>query len=128
MNTKKIENVISMPVEERYDYFIRKVAEFKEVWSIGNENGWALLNDNENRIIVPFWPEKEFALLCCSEQWTNYTPKLIMLNDFMSRWLPGMKNDNRFANVFYTPTNRTGSIVEPDTLLQDINDEEQNYL
>lgn len=128
MNKQKIENIINLPVEERYGYFIRKVAEFEEVWGIYHDNGWAILSDNENRIVVPFWPEEAFAQLCCSEQWEGYTPKLIALPDFIDKWLPGMKKDNRFANIFYIPGTKTGTIISPDILAEDLNEEKKNYL
>jgi len=128
MNTKKIENVIGLPMEERYNYFIRKVAEFEEVWGLYHEDGWAVLSDKDNRTILPFWPEEDFALLCCFEQWKNYTPKLISLDDFINKWLKGMKNDNRFANIFYVQETKIGNIVTPDILIEDLNEEIKNYL
>jgi hypothetical protein len=127
MNTHKIQNVINLNVEQRYDYFIRKVAEYEEVWGL-YENGWALLSDKDKRIIIPFWPEEDFALLCCTEQWANYQPKMISLDDFVNKWLPGMHSDNRYANIFYTPATKIGTVVEPNVLLENLKEEMENYL
>ncbi|WP_228434473.1 DUF2750 domain-containing protein [Chryseobacterium indologenes] len=39
-----------MSENERYEYFIRKVADFEQIWKLSN-NGWTLLgNNDENRI------------------------------------------------------------------------------
>lgn len=34
MRNSKIDNVINLTASERYDYFIRKVADFEEVWGL----------------------------------------------------------------------------------------------
>jgi len=59
---KKIENILRMSEDERYNYFIRKVADFEELWGL-NDDGWALLGDNDDNRIFPVWPEKEFAVI-----------------------------------------------------------------
>jgi len=127
MNKKKLENVIALPVQERYAYFVRKVTDFEEVWALSHEAGFATLSDDKG-IVVPFWPEEEFALLCCSDQWEKYTPKLISLDDFMHKWLPGMEKDGRKVNVFYLPDTGPGNIIGPLDLLKDLKEELQNYL
>jgi hypothetical protein len=98
------------------------------VWGLFHEDGWALLCDSDKRVIVPFWPEQEFASLCCSEQWVAYKPKMIPLSDFKNKWLPGMQKENRLVNVFYTTATKMGSIVKPDIVLKDLEQEIQNYL
>jgi Protein of unknown function (DUF2750) len=127
MNQKKIESVIKLPINERYDYFVRKVAEFDEVWGLFDTNGWAIMTDNEKRVVVPFWPEEEFAKICCTDQWSSYLPKMIPLSAFVEKWLPGMKQDNRVVNIFYTPESKDGSIIDPDVLLNDLKDELAKY-
>lgn len=116
-----------MGPEYRYNYFVGKVAETEEIWGLWNKDGWATLGDNENRIVVPFWPEKEFALLCCTGEWSAYEPKSISLYDLMEKWLPGMQKDERLASVFLVPENKTGSIIAPAILLEDLNDEARKY-
>ena len=46
MNEKEVENVISLPAEGRYEYFIKRVADWEVVWSLGNEDGWVLAGDD----------------------------------------------------------------------------------
>jgi len=128
MNERKIENLLNLSDEERYDYFVRKVAEYDEVWSLYHEKGWAVLSDNASRVIVPFWPEEEFASICCSSQWDGYSARKINLKDFMEKWLPGMEKDNRYVNVFYSPKTKFGLVIKPADLLQDLKQECENYL
>jgi hypothetical protein len=120
MNKNKIENVIMLSLEDRYSYFVQKVTDFEEVWGIYHDNGWAVMSDNNSNMVIPFWPEEEFALLCCTEQWEGYVPKAISLNDFMNKWLPGMEKDHRMVNVFLTADEKQGVIIRPLELLKDL--------
>lgn len=122
---KKIENILKMSESERYDYFVRKVADFEQLWGLNN-NGWALLGDDKGNRILPIWPEKEFAQLCAVDQWKSYSPEVIELNNFLEKWIPGMLNDKTMLNVFLTP-NSKGTVVSPDQLDEDLQDELEQY-
>jgi hypothetical protein len=121
---EKLTNVINLPAPERYSYFIRKVADFEEVWGL-YDNGWALLENDGNRVIA-FWPELEFAELCAVETWKNYTPKKINLEEFLEKWLTGMKKDGTEAAIFYTPQEK-GIVVSAQQLFDDLNEEVTQY-
>jgi len=125
INDHKIANVINMDSEDRYLYFIRKITDFEEVWGLYNE-GWATATNDENQQIVLFWPEKQFANLCAQNILSNYEARNINLTQFMEKWLPGMKKDNTFAGIFYTPKGK-GIVLEPDQVLMDINEELKQY-
>lgn len=122
---KKIENVVKLSDEDRYDYFIRKVADFEELWGLHN-NGWALLGDDLNNQILPFWPEKEFAELCAVGQWAEYKAKSINLDSFLEKWVSGMEKDKMLVNIFRTPRSK-GKTVSPRELGNDIEEELEQY-
>jgi Protein of unknown function (DUF2750) len=121
---KKLTNVINFPAPERYSYFIRKAADFEEVWGL-YDNGWALLESKGNRILA-FWPECEFAELCAIDTWQSYTPKKITLEDFTDKWLEGMRKDGTEAAIFYTPEEK-GIVVSAQQLLDDLSKELAQY-
>lgn len=125
INKSKVNNVINSSAEERYSYFIRKVADFEEVWGLYNE-GWAMLEDNKEQNIIPFWPEEAFAQLCAEGVWESYQPKPIELNNFIEKWLPGMEKDGKSAGIFYNPEGK-GIVVQPDKLLGAIQEELEQY-
>ncbi|MGE8533918.1 DUF2750 domain-containing protein [Chryseobacterium sp. 22543] len=114
-----------MSEDERYNYFIRKVADFEELWGL-NDDGWALLGDNDDNRIFPVWPEKEFAVLCAVDQWKNYKPEVITLDNFIEKWIPGMTNDKTLVNVFLTP-NAKGTVTSPKDLLDYLQEELEQY-
>lgn len=122
---KKRNNILALSENERYEYFIRKVVDFEEVWGLYND-GWALLGDDSGTQVFPFWPEKEFAELCSDDLWKGYTPKPIKLELFLEKWIPGMEKDNLIINIFHTPKSK-GKIVKPIELRDDLLHELENY-
>lgn len=52
---KEAENVLKLDNRKKYEYFIKKVADFEEVWSLRDEDGWATLG-TEDKVFFPIWP------------------------------------------------------------------------
>jgi Protein of unknown function (DUF2750) len=125
MDIKKLENILDLSAQERYLYFIRKVADSEKVWGLYDE-GWALLADDDNNEVLPFWPESEFAQICAIDKWSNYKPKSIDIYSFVDKWLTGMRKDNKKAGVFYNPQGK-GLIIEPEKLRNDLKEELKQY-
>lgn len=125
MKTKEIDTIINLPANKRYEYFVKKVADFEEVWGLYN-NGWATAEDDQGNIVIPFWPNKEFADLCVVENWVGYTAKSIRIGDFIEKWLPGMQRDNRLAAIFYTIKD-SGVVVDLKKLKIDLQMELDKY-
>lgn len=123
VNDKEFENVIKLPATERYGYFVRHVADWEEVWALKTANGFVLLADDDGRQLVPVWPHKRFAEACAK---AGAEVVAIALDQWMEKWLPGMKNDGRAAAVFPTPEGR-GPIVDPDDLQKDLKAECEMY-
>ncbi|CAA7196727.1 DUF2750 domain-containing protein [Chryseobacterium potabilaquae] len=122
---KKIANILKMTEDERYDYFIRKVTDFEEIWGL-SDDGWALLGDDNGNQILPLWPEKEFAKLCAIDQWKDYKPESIELDNFIEKWIPGMINDKTLVNIFLTPDAK-GTVINPNDLYSDLQEELEQY-
>ncbi|WP_296150619.1 DUF2750 domain-containing protein [uncultured Flavobacterium sp.] len=121
---KKVDNIVKLSSLERYKYFIRKVADFETVWGLYSD-GWAMASDNNSNSIV-FWPEKIFAEKCIDNQWENYKPKSINIDDYLNKWIPGMEKDNLNAIIFYTAEDK-GIVVSPSDLKKDIVEELGDY-
>lgn len=126
INKKKVENILSLPNQDRYDYFIRKAADFEEVWSLYNE-GWALLDDSNGNELIPFWPEEVFANLCATDQWQSYKPRSIDMESFLTKWLPGMEKDGKNVSIFYLSKDNKGIITIPKDLIIDLQKELEQY-
>ena len=124
MNINEYNSVIMIPAEKRYEYFIKKVVDYEEVWGLYDE-GWATTEDGKNRILIPLWPKKEFAEACAIDEWESYSATSIELEEFINDWLPGMKKDCNLASIFWN--NIDSAVVEIDVIKRDIENELEKY-
>jgi hypothetical protein len=124
MNQKEFASVIKQPPSVRYSYFIKKVADYEEVWSL-YDHGWATARDDEGNMLIPFFPKKEYAEYCAVSEWKNFKAEPIDLYEFIDKWLVGMREDRVRPSIF--PTNEDAVLVEIDVLLRDLNNELENY-
>ena len=126
MHDKEFDSVISLPGKHRYAYFIKKLADWEEVWSLWSEDGWVLAGDNQGHELVPVWPHERFASACISDDWAGCVPKVIPLRVWMDRWIPGMIRDRRLVSVFRTPSGES-VLVSPERLIEDLEKEISLY-
>jgi hypothetical protein len=126
VNEKEFNSVISLPGDKRYLHFIKVVADTTELWMIGDENGIATYSDNENKVIIPVWPHEIYAKACCVDEFANYTPESISLNDWIEDWLSEMEEVGQLIAVFPTPHNK-GIVVDVDRFTTDMEDELEKY-
>lgn len=122
MGNNRINNIINLSAAGRYDYFIRKVSDFEEVWGLKDKDGWALMGNNEQELF-PIWSEKEFAELC---KWDNYQPTPIPLNDFIEKLLSKLEKDNVMLAVFPLAKGK-GIICKAQDIKSDIEQECEQY-
>ncbi|TYS17753.1 DUF2750 domain-containing protein [Rossellomorea vietnamensis] len=124
MDKKEFDSVSRLPAAVRYEYFIKKVADHEEVWGLYNE-GWATAHDEEGKVLIPFFPRREFAESCAKDKWTGYHAKSVELDDFVDKWLAGMKEKGIRPSIF--PVEEDTAVVEIEVLLNDLEAELENY-
>ncbi|WP_257218229.1 DUF2750 domain-containing protein [Janthinobacterium sp. BJB304] len=124
MHPEKFKHVMGLPSAERHGYFVRKVADTQEVWGLYHD-GWATAQADA-KVAIPFWPEAAYAQACASGEWEHFQPRAIALDDFLSKWLPGMAGNGQLASVFPVPQGRA-SIAAPDDLRRDLQHEAEQY-
>jgi hypothetical protein len=93
MHPDKIKNILALSAEDRYGYFIRNVADFEEVWLIKHNDKFVMLGDKAEQLVIPVWPEKEFAELLLTKEWETYIVEKMDLSDFMI-WLDKLNQEN----------------------------------
>jgi hypothetical protein len=106
LHPKQIESVLRLSGQERYEYFLKIVADKEEAWGLYSE-GWALAkSDNDNGLIFPIWPAPDYAILCAVDNWANYEPKSIDIDDLLDGLLPSLHERKTELSVFPTPLGR----------------------
>jgi|EndMetStandDraft_4_1072995.scaffolds.fasta_scaffold263919_1 hypothetical protein len=125
INPKQMEAVLALPGAQRFEHFIKVVADWQEVWGL-YQDGWALAAADDGRTVFPLWPAKEYAQLCAESEWQGHAPRSISLDEFTDVLLPKLKADGVLAGVFYTPSSK-GVTPSPDELKAALDAELQKY-
>lgn len=97
----QIEAILKLSAPKRYSHFIKKVVGWKKAWGL-YDDGWAMSETNEGEAVLPLWPEKEYAQLCVSGEWSSYQPKAIRIDDIFEEVIPTLKENDILPGIFYT--------------------------
>lgn len=123
-SNQEIENILKSDNAKKYEYFIKKTADYEEVWSLKDEEGWASLEKDE-QVFFPVWAKKEYADLCVSDEWAGYQSEAIDIYEFIEDWISGLKSDGIRITVMWSEG--AGIDVEWDRLADDMENELDNY-
>lgn len=127
VNDLEYVNVIKLAPEKRYEYFVKKVCDWEEIWSLKDEKGWCQMGSPDGHECVPIWPAQRYAQALCINEWKDCSAVSISLEKWIQSWIPGMEKDRRCVAVFPTPEMQ-GIIRKPDELLADLKKELENYM
>lgn len=125
-NPKQYEAVIGLPADQRYQHFIGRVADWEEMWSLKNADGWVGLANDEGQECIPLWPHPDYAAALATGDWADCSPVRIGLDAFLNRWVEGMNEDSVHVAVFPNLDER-GVVVPPDRLKSDLEAELEKF-
>ena len=120
-NTKKMQNVLSLPGPKRYSHFVKVAADQRKVWGL-YAGGWALGATSAGVQAFPLWPAREYAELCAKADWSGYEPKAIELDTLIEVLIPKLKESSTILGIFPTPSEK-GITPEFDQLVADLRSE-----
>ena len=126
MNKQQFDQVLSLPVIERYKHFVARVADWQEVWTLKAPDGFVRFADDAGQQCVPVWPHPDYATALATESWSNCRPESLDITSFVEKWIPGMIKDKVMVVVFPTPKQK-GIVVEPGKLQTDLSEELKQY-
>ena len=78
---------------------------------------------SENSVVMPFWSVESEAKRACTDDWSDYQPNPIRIDDFIDAWLHGLEEDNTLVGINWDET-LEGVEIEPVILIDDLLDEE----
>jgi hypothetical protein len=114
----------SIIVKQRYERFIKKVCETEIVYGLKNTEGFATSESNDfedengaSLELICFWSEKSLAQFCVKEEWSEYIPNEISLENFIENWCIGMFNDGLIIGINFDQ-NLFGFEIEPLELIK----------
>lgn|SRR5690606_29136281 len=115
---------LSDDIDETLDQFIVETIEHGCVWGLQGPEGWALCASEkyENSDVMPLWSREQFAQIHCQEDWKDYVPVPIELEEFLEDWLPGMHEDVLLVGINWN-ADLEGEEMEPLDLLEEFEHE-----
>ena len=119
INAKHLTNVQQLPAGERYDYFVKRVADWQEAWTVEGDRGWLTGTDDEGVIHVPLWAHPLFAEMCATGNCSNGRIMRVGLRELTDKMLPQLESDHYRVSVMPIPPG-TGVPVEPGRLRKDL--------
>jgi len=121
-------NLIEYSPEERFDYFVRRCADFQEVWGLATEcDNWIIFKDADGEEVFPLWPHQELAQECMFQEHRDIGagPQRIELTSFLQKCAPDMDQQGVRFGVFYDRA-RIGIAVEAKLLKEALTNEIRN--
>jgi hypothetical protein len=119
MNATEIDNVFKLPGEQRLALFLENTAKNKTVFGISDEEGWALLGDNDDTDILPLFYDADLAeSFRKAAGFEGYEVEMLELEELLE-WLEDLDEDGMMIAI--CPNTRfEGAIVEPAQLRADL--------
>ena len=125
MNEAEFAAVNDLPAGDRYDHFVKRVADWQWVWVLEDDQGLVTMGDDEGQQYVAVWPHPRYAEASASDAWAGLEPKPIELEEWMT-WLPELAQRGLMTIVFPTPAD-DGFVVPPLGMAEDIVAELSTY-
>ena len=119
INDKEFKAVIALPAPKRYKYFISRVADWEQVWTLGHEDEFVLAADDDGNRLLPLWPHEKYADACATGPWGGSIPQTIQLTELLDELLPDLLTEGHLVAVFLTPADK-GIHRSPDELHHDL--------
>ncbi|CAI3796618.1 MULTISPECIES: DUF2750 domain-containing protein [Rheinheimera] len=88
-----------LDAEQRYDYFIQAVADLEKIWILVDEEGFVLVDADEERCI-PVWPHAELAELWINGDWAQCQAQAVDIATWLDKWTSGLDGDELAIAVF----------------------------
>ncbi len=126
LHPKEIEAVLQQKAPLRYQYFMKRVADFEVMYSLQDEDGDWVMADLDGSGLFCVWPFPEFATACAIEGWEGSKVIPIDLAMYQEQIVPMIQEEGLLLNVFSSPT-ATGFIVNAAEFARDLNTELAHY-
>ena len=123
---QEINSVIKLSPKQRYEYFIKKVADYEELFT-AKENGKWLITEGGGYNFFMLWSSEEYANLFIKEGWEGCVSAKITLDEFMENIIPIIKEEELLLSIFALG-GKSGFVVSLDEFKRDLSEELDKYM
>lgn len=108
-----------------YQRFIEQADELEIVWNLKSSDGFAICESVEfdETQVMPFWSTESEAQAACVDDWAEYQPNPVDIDEFIDAWLHGMEEDGIYVGINWNE-DLDGVEIEPVMLIEDLLGEE----
>lgn len=122
---KEIEAVLRLSGAARFEHFIKRIVDAESAWGLWKD-GWALMENDDGKPVLPLWPAREYAELCRDGEWVEYRAKEIPLKTLQEDLLPKLQERGVLPGVFPIPKGK-GVATTIEELNRWLNEESEKY-
>ena len=119
INAQHFTNVSKLQPPQRYDYFVKRVADWGQGWTLQDERGLVAGADDEGVIHVPLWSHPLFAEMSMKGEWSEAKVVSLDLDDLLDNVLPQLERNKQRVSVMPV-ADRAGVSVDPKRLRDDL--------
>lgn len=104
MHRKRIDNLIKLSANDRYEYFIRTAAEKEKIWCIVVDDKFVTTIDfDEDDEVFFVWPHEEVAQICCRQEYMEANARIVplQLDFFLKSVVPEMSSKGILFGIFF---------------------------
>ena len=116
------DNISNKSPKLRYAYFLQKIAQSKELWTLVDSEGAFALFEVENTIVISLWSDEAYIESNLTPDWAEYIPFKLSMDALQEILIPFIRQNNYLINVFPVDS-RVGHIVSLNDFIKDINRE-----
>ena len=83
-------------LDANFQLFIEQVRESGQVWGLRYGEDWVVCRsaEFEDADVMPLWSAEEDARLHCVDEWADYEPEVIDLEEFLDIWINDLDEDD----------------------------------
>lgn len=123
---KEIDAMLLESADNRLKYSIKRIADFENVWVIGNSEGYGMLGDSDGNIVFPIWPFEDYASMCCTGEFEDHLAEAIDVHEFLKTNLPTYQSCDYKLSVFPLPLDK-GMVIDIAVFIELLNRELDQY-
>jgi hypothetical protein len=126
ITNKEIEAVSQLEAFQRYEYFIKRVADSERMYTLVDDNGNLAIADVESSAVLSVWSASEFAENNAVDEWGSFSVKEITVEEFEEDIIDMIEKNNWLINVF-SIKGKSGFVVNINEFAKDLSAEMQKY-
>lgn len=126
LNKIAVEHISKLTPINRYKFFIKRIADFEEMWTIIGTDGEFALSKIDKHTLVSFWSDEPFIKSNLTDSWKKCISFKLSLEDFNNTFFKLVSDNNYLMNIF--PVNgKSGFVVNLEEFVRDLNEELEQY-